>query len=117
VIESSLRRRYGGLARQLERSLSSIPANLAEGAGHDSRAQFGRYISIAIASAREAEYHLLLARDLGALDSKVYAGFEARLGEVVAMLIGLRRRVATQSRTPPTTSRSARRVRAPTVSA
>ncbi|MBV8550061.1 MAG: four helix bundle protein [Acidobacteriaceae bacterium] len=43
-------------------SLSSIPANLAEGCGRDGSAEFARYCSSAMGSASELEYHLL-ARD------------------------------------------------------
>lgn len=93
VTEGSLLRRYPSLAHQLRRSVSSIAANIAEGSGHPSQAQFNRYITMALASARESEYHLLLARDLGVMEGKQYAVFEARLGEISGMLIGLRRRV------------------------
>ena len=91
--EGPLGRRFPSLAHQLRRSISSIAANLAEGSGHPSQAQFNRYITMALASARESEYHLLLARDLGVLENKQYAVFEARLGEISGMLIGLRKRV------------------------
>ena len=90
VTEGPLQRRFPSLANQLRRALAAIPANIAEGSGHSSQAQFNRYLSIALASAREAEYHLLLAKDLGALDLKQYAGLEARLGAVTGMLFRLR---------------------------
>ena len=93
VTEGPMARRYPSLAHQLRRSAASIAANLAEGSGHPSQAQFNRYITMALASARESEYHLLLARDLGVLENRAYAVFEARLGEISGMLIGLRRRV------------------------
>jgi four helix bundle protein len=86
-------RRYPGLASQLRRSLAAIPANIAEGAGHVSQAQFNRYLEIAIASSHEAMYHLLLAKDLGALEVTEYAQLEARLIEVHAKLVLLRRRI------------------------
>jgi four helix bundle protein len=53
-----------GLTSQLRRSCSSIAANLAEGCGRSGDAEFARYCSIAMGSASETEYHLLLARDL-----------------------------------------------------
>jgi four helix bundle protein len=52
-----------GLTSQLPRA-SSIPANLAEGCGRKGDAEFNRFCSIAMGSASELEYHLLLARDL-----------------------------------------------------
>jgi len=53
-----------GLTSQIRRACSSIAANLAEGCGRNGDAEFARYCSIAMGSASELEYHLLLARDL-----------------------------------------------------
>jgi four helix bundle protein len=90
--------RFPGLSAQLRRAIAAIPANIAEGAGHHSDAQFNRFLEIALASAHEADYHLLLARDLEQLNAKDYAQLEARLGEVRGMLLGLRKRVVERAR-------------------
>jgi four helix bundle protein len=97
--DGPMTRRYPGLSTQLRRAIAAIPANIAEGTGHASQAQFNRYLEIAIASSHEAQYHLLLARDLLAISSKDYAGLEARLSEVRGMLMGLRKRVLERVRT------------------
>jgi four helix bundle protein len=55
--------RYG-LSSQLRRAGSSIAANLAEGCGRNGDAELARFCSIAMGSASELEYHLLLGRDL-----------------------------------------------------
>ena len=55
--------RYG-LTSQLRRACSSIAANLAEGCGRNGDVEFARFCSIAMGSASELEYHLLLAKDL-----------------------------------------------------
>ena len=52
--------RYG-LTSQLRRACSSIAANLAEGCGRNGDAEFARFCSMAMGSASETEYHLLLA--------------------------------------------------------
>jgi four helix bundle protein len=93
VTEGSVSRRYPSLTSQLRRAVSSIPANIAEGAAQASDAQFNRYLLIAIASANEAEYHLLLAKDLDAISTRDFAVLEARVGVVKGMLAGLRKRV------------------------
>jgi four helix bundle protein len=63
--------RYG-LTSQLRRACSSIPANLAEACGRNGDAEFARFCSIAMGSASELEYHLLLARDLKLLQAGEY---------------------------------------------
>jgi four helix bundle protein len=71
-----------GLTSQMRRSAASIGANIAEGACRKGDCQFGRFLQIAMGSASELEYHLLLARDLELLESLDY---ERLLGEVVAV--------------------------------
>jgi four helix bundle protein len=107
VTDAAAMHRFPGLSAQLRRSVSAIPTNIAEGSGHISEAQFNRFLEIALASASEAEYQLLLARDLALLPQRDYAQLEARLGEVRAMMLGLRKRIrARLSETGPTRPRN-----------
>jgi len=78
-----------GLTTQLRRSCSSIPANLAEGCGHSGDAEFARFCSIAMGSASELEYHLLLARDLKLIKPKDHEALDQRTTEVKRMLTAL----------------------------
>lgn len=78
-----------GLAAQLRRSASSIAANLAEGCGRSGDAELARFCSIAMGSASELEYHLLLARDLTLLDPSDYSVLAGQTTEVNRMLAGL----------------------------
>jgi four helix bundle protein len=75
---------------QLQRAAQAIPANLAEGAGSQSQAEFGRYIGIAIASAKETEYHLLFARDADLLPVDTYRVLENALNNLTPRLVALR---------------------------
>jgi four helix bundle protein len=84
---------FAGLASQLRRATATIPANIAEGAGHSTDPQFNRFLEIALASANEADYHLLLAKELGLITAHDHAKLEARLAEVRQMLVGLRKKV------------------------
>jgi four helix bundle protein len=61
-----------GLTGQLRRSCASIPANIAEGCGRSGDAELARFLQIAMGSASELEYHLLLARDLSYLSPQSY---------------------------------------------
>jgi four helix bundle protein len=86
-------RRTPGVATQLRRAVASIAANIAEGTGQHSSAQFARFLQIAIGSASEALTHLLLMRDLEALDPETWSTTNEELQAVRAMLITLLHRV------------------------
>src|SRR6266576_2280578 len=74
-----------GLTSQLRRACSSIPANLAEGCGRNGDAEFARFCCIAMGSASELEYHLLLARDLKLVKPKDHEELAQRAIEVKRM--------------------------------
>jgi four helix bundle protein len=75
-----------GLTSQIRRASSSIPANIAEGCGRDSSAELRRFLEIAMGSASELEYHLLLAKDLGYLPESEYVPLHQLTCEVKRML-------------------------------
>ena len=60
------------LTSQIQRAAVSIPTNIAEGCGKDSDAELKRYFVIAMGSASELEYLLLLAHDIGYLQTDIY---------------------------------------------
>src|SRR5512144_1735571 len=81
-----LRRGDHALLSQLRRAAISVGANIAEGCGCNGRRELARFLQIATASAHELEYHLLLARDLGAIPSARAAHLEAKATSVKRML-------------------------------
>lgn len=78
-----------GLTSQLRKAASSVPANIAEGCGCGGDREFARFLRIALRSASETEYHLLLALDLGYLDAETYKSLNDQVIEVKRMLTGL----------------------------
>jgi len=78
-----------GLTSQLRRSCASIPANLAEGCGRNGDAELARFCSIAMGSASELKYHLLLARDLKLIQPEDHDELSQRATEVKRMIAGL----------------------------
>lgn len=82
-----------GLTSQVRRCSSSVGANLAEGCGRQSDAEFRRFALIAMGSASELDYHLLLARDLNFLSLGIYAELSTALAEVRKMLTSLAARL------------------------
>ena len=75
-----------GLTSQSRRAGVSIPANIAEGCGRDTDADFARFLQIAMGSASELEYHLLLAHDLGFVSDPDYERLSNKTTEVKQML-------------------------------
>jgi len=80
--------RYG-LTSQMRRASTSIPANIAEGCGRNGDTELARFLQIAMGSASELEYHLILARDLDLLPSPNYEQLERQTLEIKRMLAPL----------------------------
>lgn len=78
-----------GLTSQLRRCASSIPANIAEGAGKNGQNEFAYYLNIALGSANEAEYYLILSKDLQYLEHQLFETLYQEINEIKAMLIAL----------------------------
>lgn len=82
-----------GLTSQLRRAAGSVAANIAEGCGRAGDLEFGRFLQIAMGSASELEYPLLLSRDLHYLDDKTFTQLCGGVVEVKRMLASLLARV------------------------
>jgi four helix bundle protein len=85
-----------GLVSQIRRSASSIPANIAEGCGRRGNAELHRFLQMAMGSASELEYHLLLSRDLNFLKTDNYGDLQTQVIETKRMLAALIRKVAVE---------------------
>jgi four helix bundle protein len=72
--------------------------NIAEGCGRSGQFEFVRFLTIAAGSAKELEYHTLLACDLGYLSPEHYEQLSAATVEVERMLASLSHRL--RARTP-----------------
>jgi four helix bundle protein len=82
-----------GLTSQMRRASASVGANIAEGVCRKGDAEFSRFLYIAVGSASELEYHLLLARDLKVLRSTDYERLYGGVVEIKRMLTSLIRSV------------------------
>jgi four helix bundle protein len=82
-----------GLSSQIRRAGASVPTNLAEGCGRWGDGDMGRFIQIAMGSASEVAYLILLARDLGYLPAHEYEHLAVEMDEVRRMLTVFYKRV------------------------
>lgn len=78
-----------GLKDQIRRAAVSVMANIAEGFGTQSEADFMRYLSISIRSAYEVESHLYVAVDLNYLSQKDHKKMEALAANCIHLSKGL----------------------------
>ena len=78
-----------GLTSQIRRASMSIPTNIAEGCGRNTDAEFARFLQIAMGSASETEYQLLLSHDLGFLNKDQYDNLNLDVTEIKRMLVSL----------------------------
>lgn len=78
--------RYG-ITSQLRRAGVSVPSNIAEGQGRNSRGEFLHHLSVAIGSLKEAETQILLSDGLGYL-SKPQVDTLMSLAKEVGRLMG-----------------------------
>lgn len=75
-----------GLTSQIRRSSASVPTNIAEGCGRSGDPEFARFVQIAMGSASELEYQLLLSHDLGFMNGTKYKTLANQVIEVKRML-------------------------------
>jgi len=91
-----------GITGQLRRAAVSIGANLAEGCGRRTSTELARIVRIALGSASELDYHLLLSLDLGFMAGDEFTSASATLTEVRKMLTSflnsVEEQIETQSR-------------------
>ena len=75
-----------GLVSQIRRASASIGANIAEGCGRTGDGELSRFLQIAMGSASELEYHLILAGDLNLMSAAGYERLDQQVTEVKRML-------------------------------
>jgi four helix bundle protein len=86
-----------GLTSQIRRAAISIPANIVEGRLRGGDREFGRFLKVALGSAGELEYYVLLASDLALLSEVDRASLAQAIVEVKRMLAGFVRKLTSIS--------------------
>ena len=78
-----------GLCDQLQRAVVSISSNIAEGSAKPSDVEFAKFLDIALGSAFEVETQLLISRNVGYIDEKLYNDLLTELNGIERQLNGL----------------------------
>ena len=78
-----------GITSQIRRAVTSVAANIVEGASRESAKDYAHFLQIARGSLAETQYFLHLARRLAYLDQELAAGLEQAARRVFGCLHGL----------------------------
>jgi four helix bundle protein len=78
-----------GLVSQMRRSAVSVPSNVAEGAGRNTKKEFANFLHIAQGSLSELDTQLELAKRLEYVDEVTWKRIDDKLVEEDKMLSGL----------------------------
>ena len=86
TLEQFPREELFGQTNQIRRASASIPTNIAEGCGRNSRAELAQFLNIAAGSASEVEYEILLAKDTGYITSEQFEHLSKEIREIRSMI-------------------------------
>ena len=74
------------LTSQIRRCSKSIPTNIAEGYGRQSKEEFKRFLKISLGSCNELQVHLDFSKDLGYITKEEYKSLSQENEEVGRMI-------------------------------
>jgi four helix bundle protein len=82
-----------GLTSQMRRAAVSISSNIAEESSRSSRADFARFVELAVGSLYELVSQAFIARQRGFLDEEAFGRLYSFSEELIRMLSGLRNHI------------------------
>ena len=85
-----------GLTSQIRRASLSIPTNISEGCGRSSDKEFNQFLNIALGSALETEYLLMLSKDLDYIQTDVFLNLESKINEIKSKIYNLKSKLTSQ---------------------
>ena len=91
ITESFPKSERFGLTSQLRRAAVSVASNIAEGHARSTRGEFRQFLSIARGSAIEVEVQLLLAEQIGYVQSPLLIKARDHCESISRMITGLKR--------------------------
>ena len=80
-----------GLTSQIRRATSSIPTNISVGCGRNSDKEFNQFLNIALGSANETEYLLILSKDLKYIQNEIFENLNQKINEIKSKIYNLKK--------------------------
>jgi len=82
-----------GLTSQIRRASTSIPTNISEGCGRNSDKEFNQFLNIALGSASEVEYLLILSKDLQYISYELHSELEMEINKIKSKIYNLKQKL------------------------
>ena len=82
-----------GLSSQIRRAVSSIPTNISEGCGRNSDKEFNQFLNIALGSANETEYLLILSKDLNYISEEQFSDLDSKINTIKSKIYKLKEKL------------------------
>jgi four helix bundle protein len=79
-----------GITSQIRRASSSIPTNINEGCGRNSDKEFNQFLNIALGSASETEYLLILSKDLNYISLENFEILDKEINSIKSKIYKLK---------------------------
>lgn len=86
-----------GLTSQMKRAAVSVPSNIAEGAGRNSKKEFAYFLNVAIGSLSELDTQVELCLRLNYFSSEVAEILAKHINDGKALVYGLRKSLQQES--------------------
>lgn len=80
-----------GITSQLRMAASLIPTNISEALSRDTVPEFNKFLTIALGSAAESEYLILLSKDLNFIDEATYQKFDKGIKKIKEKINSLKK--------------------------
>ncbi|AZI67237.1 four helix bundle protein [Kaistella daneshvariae] len=81
------------ITSQLRRACASIPTNISEGCGRNSDKEFNQFLNIALGSASETEYLIILSQDLNLLNLETATELLQKVNHIKSKIFKLKEKL------------------------
>jgi four helix bundle protein len=89
LTESFPKEELYGLTNQLRRCAVSVPSNIAEGAGRNSKKEYVQFLYISLGSLSELETQLIISQNLAFIKEEKLDVLKGKLNEIRSQISGL----------------------------